>query len=204
MTPSIRTILVALLVSLLATVNARGQATDFSLDTSSLNCKIVGLDGKPLRGAKLVVYHLSSARAYDCTTTKKGECGLRDLPYGYHDVAVLGDDGLFVSDQVINIPPNTLFAATLTLHLAVDPSATRAFPGIPEQAVGQAVVAERLRGRAFWRSPRGIAILIGVAGVILLLLAGSGGDGSDDSTITEPEATPTSQALDMPYRPPQN
>jgi hypothetical protein len=204
MTACFRTILVALSASLLATATVHAQATDFSLDTSSLNCKIVGLDGKPVRGAKLVAYHLSSARPYQCETSKKGECGLRDLPYGYHDIAILSDDGLFVADQVINIPPNTLFAATLTLHVTVDPSLTRAFPGIAEQPVGHAVVAERLRGRAFWKSPRGIAILIGVAGVVLLLLAGSGGDDSDDSTITEPEASPISQALDMPYPQPQN
>ena len=117
------------------------------------------------RRATLLAYHLSSERLYTSDPSKSnGECKLRDVPYGYHDLAVQTDEGLFVATGVVNVPPNTTAVIVLTLHPAVSESAERGFPGSEEEAAGVAELLERLRGRAFWKSARGVAVLGGIGG----------------------------------------
>lgn len=181
-------VFVALLALVGAESTSAAQATDFATDTSSLVAKIVGTDGKPLEGVRLLAYHLSSERLYTSEPTKKnGECAMHDLPYGYHDLAVETPDGLYVSTQVVNIPPDSTAAVVLSLLAGGGAeSAPRSYPGSEIETVGMARLVEKLRGRAFWKSPRGIAVLAGSGGLLLLLLAGGGGGGDSAEVDVSP------------------
>lgn len=158
------------------------QPSDYGTDTSKLVCKILGADGKPAEGVRLEAYHLSSERLYVSAPTKaNGQCELTGLPYGYHDLAVETPAGLYVSSQVINIPPDGTASIVLTLLPLSATSPQRPFAGSEEVSTGEAKLVERIRGRAFWRSPRGIAVLAGSGGLALLLFAGGGGRSSSET-----------------------
>ena len=97
--------------------------------------------------------------------------------------AVETDEGLFAASTVLNLPPDSTGVVVLTLHPAVGESARRGFPGREgEDPAGLAEMLEKVRGRAFWKSARGVAVLAGGAGLLLLLLAG--GDSSSDEAIS--------------------
>lgn len=172
-----RAFLVVLLAFPWAGMVVRAQPTEHASDTSQIEGKILGIDGKPVPGARLLSYHLSSERLFTSEPTKaNGECQLPPLPFGYHDLAVETADGLFVGSQVVNLGPNAKVLVVLTLYPAAGEPTGRGYAGSEREPIGQAQVVERTRGRAFWRSPRGVAVLAGSGAAALLLLAGGGGD----------------------------
>jgi len=144
--------------------------------------KIQSADGKAVEGARVLVYHLSTEALFTSEPTGRGgDFKLSELPYGYFDVAVETPEGIYVADQVVNLPPSGKATASLSLTQFEDAGARppREFSGSEIQSVGWARVKEKLRGKAFWKSTAGIAILAGAGGVALLALASSGG--GDDS-----------------------
>lgn len=151
--------------------------------TSALAGKLIGPDGEPLAGAVLVAYHLSSEAVFRSEPTGRGgDYRIDGVPYGYFDLAIETADGLYVADQVVNVPPSG--KATLTLEVTATGVEARAFPGSDSPPSGIATVSKKLSGRDFWRSPKGVAIIAGGAGAALLLLAAGGG--SDDEPIASP------------------
>ncbi len=183
MSPPRRIFLVLALALLWAGTLALAHPIEHASDTSEIEGKILGIDGKPVPGARLLSYHLSSERLFTSEPTgTNGECLLEPLPFGYHDLAVETADGLFVGSQVVNIGPNAKVLVVLTLYPAAGEPTGRGYAGSEREPIGQAQVVERPRGRAFWRSPRGVAVLAGSGAVALLLLAGGGGDDENNAS----------------------
>ena len=157
--------------------------------TSKIKGKILDPEGKGrIRGARVLAFHLSSAQLFASETTDRGGgFEIRGLPYGYYDLAVEASDGLYPASQVINVPPSG--AATLVLTLASYEPATarfaRKFPTQDVEPSGLAEVRRKLRGREYWRSPGGVAILSGMGGVALLALA-AGSSPEVAATTTTP------------------
>jgi hypothetical protein len=142
------------------------------------------LAGEPLAGAKVLAYHLSTEELFISEPTSAGgQYIIAGLPYGYFDLAVESAEGIFVADQVFNVPPTGKSVLTFNLvpFSAGAPGTAddrRSFPGTEDDPVGVAQVEEKMKGADFWTSKAGIAILAGAGGTILLLLVGGGGDGS--------------------------
>ena len=155
--------------------------------TSKIRGKIVNRDGTGrIRGARVLAYHLSSSQLFVSEPTSKGRFEIRELPYGYYDLAVETTEGLYAASQVVNIAPSG--TATVVLTLAPFQPATaglaRKFPTRDVEPSGLAEVRRKLRGREYWRSPKGVAIIAGIGGVALLALAaGSGSEVSASVTI---------------------
>ena len=157
--------------------------------TSKLSGKVLAADGKTAAtGVRVIAYHLSTEQVFMSSTTGRGgDYSIADLPYGYFDLAVETADGLYVGNQVINLPPagkaGVIF--TLSSFTSGDPTG-RAFAGSEQDSVGMAQMREKLKGREFWRSPKGIAILAGSGGAALLAPAGggSGSSGGDDGSAS--------------------
>jgi len=152
--------------------------------TSQIAGTIRSADGKPVPGVRVMVYHLSTEQLFTSEPTNNGGgFSVQDLPYGYFDVAVETPEGVYVADQVVNLPPSGKVSATLQLAPYADTGAEppREFSGTDLESVGWARVKEKARGKAFWKSTAGIAILAGVGGIALLALALSGGDESSAS-----------------------
>ena len=115
-------------------------------------------------------------------TDKRGRFSIERLPYGWAEINVVTDQGGFLGDQALNLPPGSKVEIRLTLlprgdrpeswwterHL--EPPADLA----GEQVAGLAQSSQKLTGVEYWKSPTGIAILV-AAGVAALAVIASGG-----------------------------
>src|SRR5262245_9305091 len=143
-------------------------------------------DGKSAaKGVIVEVRPLSGGQAHRSSPTdRRGRFEIERLPYGWAEVLVVTDQGGFLGDQAINLPPGAKVEVKLTLlpredrpeswwserHL--EPPADLA----GEQVAGLAQSSQKLTGVEYWKSPTGIAILI-AAGVAALAVVASGGRG---------------------------
>ncbi len=154
--------------------------------TSRLSGKVSTAAGKaPASGTRVLAYHLSSETLYAAEVKGNGY-RLTELPYGYFDLAVeLPDGSVYVGNQVVNIPPAGKVAVSFSIVQSPG-SPSRDFPGTEQASAGQVKIQERLRGRDFWRSPRGIAILAGGGGAVLLAIASGGGSDSTAASVSTP------------------
>ena len=153
---------------------------------SILTGKIFGSDGTtPLSNAIVRAYHIESGKLYNSAPSdSSGSYTLSHLPYGYYDIAVETKEGLFVSTQAINIPPDTKIAVSFALtSFAESPKEWwegKEKPQIPatgKESSGIAKILEKKGGKAFWKSGKGVAtILLGSAAALGIAAAG-GGDG---------------------------
>jgi hypothetical protein len=189
--PSCRFVTSALLTALLlfpvGTVpRAHAQEEELPAGQAQLRGSISALDGSSVAGSTIIAYHLSSERVYKSTPIEaSGSFSIADLPYGYYDVAVQSTNGLFVADQVVNLPPSGKVSLNMTLSRGgTDESAPRGFPGADEAPVGVAMIDQKDKG-AFWKSAGGIAIIAGAGAVLLAAIALSGGD--DDEQPASPQ-----------------
>jgi hypothetical protein len=152
-------------------------------DPSRISGKIESTTGQPVVGATVMAYHLSTEQLYSSVPSgTDGEYELPTLPYGYFDLAVETEAGVFVGNQVINLAPASKAVVNFTTveYGSGDPSA-RSFPGTGDPSAGVARVQEKVTGRAFWTSAKGIAILTGGGAVALLALTASSDDEDDPS-----------------------
>ncbi len=161
-----------------------GETKAKSPGGSRLEGKVTGQDGKPIRGAAVAV------RLFDGETTwtsqpsdSKGRFRLEQLPYGWADLMVTTDDGVFLGDQAINLPPGTKVVVNFSLLSTADKPATwwtdrrveRPAGMTQDQLSGMAQSSQRLTGVEYWKSPGGIAVLVSVTVVALGLIAAGGG-----------------------------
>jgi hypothetical protein len=138
-----------------------------------------------VEGSTVLAYHLATEKLYTSAPIDgNGKFDLTGLPYGYYDVAVDTPQGLYASNQVLNVAPDAKFVANFTLvqHAGAQ-AASREFRGSEKAVVGIAQLEQKLSGTAFWSSPKGVAILAGAGGLALLLLA-SGDDEAPASPFT--------------------
>lgn len=174
------------LVMILALAGLQGAVANEP--ASKLAGKILGPGGQPLSGVQVVVYHLSTEQVFTSSPTDGGgKYELTNLPHGYFDVAVQTTDGLFVTDQVVNVP----FQGKATLSMTVETAAAgttttaRQFPGVDQPAVGVAKANSHAGGfKNFLRGPAGTAVIAGGGALTLLAIAGS--DSSDSSSPSTP------------------
>jgi len=151
-------------------------------EAGSLEGKVFGPDGKtPVSGAVVYAYHLDSDEVFASTDTDgKGRYTLKGLPLGWFDLFVRTEEGVFVANHVVNIPPKSKITASLTLKGYADESSwfsgnsRRAVPGLEEEATGVASLDRTAKGQSFWAKPAGIGIMIGGGALVVLgiLLAG--------------------------------
>jgi len=146
--------------------------------------------GKPVIGAVVHVYHLATETPFESGPTgSKGNFQLPFLPYGYYDLAIETPQGLFTGDEVAALRPKGKTVVTFTLReFTVADGAReddfRSFPGAEGEPVGTATVKKKPTGKEFWKSPKGIGIIGGIAGAALLAIAMSGDSEQDASPAT--------------------
>ena len=164
----------------------QAQETENPAGEAQLQGRISTMDGSSLAGATIIAYHLSSEQIFKSAAVDgAGNFSIEGLPYGYFDVAVQSPAGLYVADQVVNLPPSGKASLNMTLSPGgTDQSAPRGFPGADEAPVGVAMIDQKKKG-AFWKSAGGIAIIAGAGAVLLAAIALSGG--SDDEQPASPQ-----------------
>lgn len=169
-------------------------ASEASDEMASISGQVRGRDGRtPAVGAVVRVYHLSSERTFSSSpTTSNGKYEIPGLPYGYYDIAVEIPDGMFVADQVANVPPAGKVVLMLSLADFVPGAESddrRSFPGSDTEAAGVARVTTEAGKGSFWRRPAGIGVLVGGGGAALLAIASGG---SNNNQVTGPPVSPAS------------
>jgi hypothetical protein len=142
--------------------------------SAKITGKVVDSEGREVRGARVLAVHLSSSRVFSGEPSRgNGEYVVTGLPYGYYDLAVEVADEVYVSNRVVNLAPAGTAAVSFTL-VPFNPTTrglSRTHPGSDAETVGVAELRTKPKGREFWRSPKGVAIVSGVAGAALLAIA---------------------------------
>lgn len=165
-------------------------------EAGRLEGRVFGPDGKtPIAGAAVYAYHLDTDEIFTSTDTDgKGRYVIDGLPLGWFDLFVRTEQGVFVANHVVNIPPKSKISASFTLTDYDDEStwfsgtSRRSVPGLEEDATGVAALDRTAKGKSFWAKPAGIGLLIG-GGV--LVLAGIILAGDDSTEITASPSTTT-------------
>jgi len=151
---------------------------------SRLEGRVIGPDGKPVRGAIVTVRSLDGDASWSSLPADgRGRFRLQSLPYGWADLVVTTPHGEFLGDQAINLPPGTKVVVNFDLLETADKPAswwTDRRVEVPSgvdlaQVAGMAQSSQRLTGVEYWKSPGGIAILASVTVVALGLIAAGGG-----------------------------
>jgi hypothetical protein len=151
---------------------------------SQLEGQVFGPDGKPIRGAIVVVRTLEGDKSWASEPAdRRGRFNLQALPYGWVDLIVTTEKGDFLGDQAVNLPPGARVVVSFNLLETADKPASwwtdrrvEPPPGITVAEVGgMAQGSQKLTGVEYWKSPAGIAILISVGVVALAAIASGGG-----------------------------
>ena len=145
--------------------------------TSSIVGKLL-LGKRPIEGATVLAYHLATGTTYRSTpSTRSGKFELTGLEHGYYDIAIETADGLFVANQVVNVPPGGEAVARLELIPSAEAAESpREFPGAAEGTAGVAQMVDK----PFAKRPVGI-VLISFATVGAALAIGGGSSGGNPS-----------------------
>lgn len=147
--------------------------------------RVVDGDGRGVRNAVVVAYHVSGERRFVSPPTGgDGDYKLEKLPFGFFDIVVEVEGGVFVGDRALNLPPTGKAA----LNIAIAPfqpgtqQLSRDPPGSELEPEGVATVRAKPKGRDFWGTPKGVAILGTLGGAALLAIA-SGTDEEPSATV---------------------
>lgn len=186
-----RIIALALVAALAAPAYAADAATEKpehgpkSKGGSRLEGKILGFDGKPLRGAIVAVRSLNGGDTWSShPSSSKGRFHITSLPYGWADLIVKTDKGDFLGDQAINLPPGSKVVLNFSLLETADKPASwwtdrrvEAPTGSTlNQVAGMAQSSQKLTGVEYWKSPSGIAVIVSMAVIALGVVAAGGGN----------------------------
>jgi hypothetical protein len=151
---------------------------------SRLEGRVLGQDGKPVKGAVVTVRSLDADKTWSSSPSdRRGQFRVPSLPYGWADLVVTTAGGEFLGDQAINLPPGTKVVVNFGLLETADKPAswwTDRRVEVPsgvdlQQVAGMAQSSQRLTGIEYWKSPGGIAVLASVTVVALGLIAAGGG-----------------------------
>jgi len=152
---------------------------------SQLEGQVFGPDGKPVRGAVVVVRALEGTTSWvSLPSDRRGRFTLQGLPYGWADLIVTTEKGDFLGDQAVNLPPRTKVVVNFNLLETADkPESWWADRRVEPPAglsvaevAGMAQSSQKLIGVEYWKSPAGIAILVSVGVVALAAIASGGGE----------------------------
>lgn len=167
----------------------KGSGT--SLETARLSGKIFAADGKtPVEGAVVRLHFLDGDRVVESPgTDDDGEFEIEGLPHGYADLVVASGEDLFVGSRFVALPPSGKVRVRVSLARREDRSETWWAAKVPLElprgggsAAGIADLDTSLRGRDFWKSPAGIAVLAAAGGALLLAITIGGRDDDPDPT----------------------
>ena len=165
---------------------------------STLEGRIFAADGKTgVRGATLELRPLDgSATGTSAPTDSRGRFRIKGLEYGWAEIVVHTSDGQFLGDQAINLPPGRKISATFSVLQTADRPESwwkdrnvEPPPDLASSLSGMAAAQQRLTGVEYWKSPKGIAILI-AGGILALGLVAAGGSYTPPANAQPATQTP--------------
>ena len=134
--------------------------------------------GSAVAGAEVLAFRLEDERIYRATTSSNGSFLFEGLPFGYYDLAVQVGEDIYPAGDVINLTPRGKVIAKLRLIARADRPEefwneyqSRSFLGDPGEADGIARLQLNRKGREFWKTGKGIALISTIGGATLLAIA---------------------------------
>ena len=147
---------IAVFANVVSPVIAQSEDTPPTAATGEgkITGQVAVADNSAVVGATIIAYHLSTETVFRSEVTDgKSNFALGELPYGYYDLAVQTADGLFVADQVINVPPSGKASLSMTLSPEMTSDThPRGFAGLDQAATGVAQVETKGSAGGFWKS----------------------------------------------------
>lgn len=165
----------ALLIALVAPLSTRSAEGE---NSSTLVGKISSVTETGVTGATVVAYHLSTGEVVRSSPTgPKGRFEMTGLKHGYYDLAIETAQGLFVANQVVNLPPGGKAVANLRLVTAsIAGEGPRDFPGSDQPASGIAQLVKKGNKKIIgWAVAGGVGAALAIGG------GGSGGGAASPS-----------------------
>ncbi len=166
---------------------------NLTVGTARIEGRIVDVDGKPLGGAVVRACYLEGDASFASEATgHDGEYEIANLPPGYADLIVQTGEGFFLANQVLSFVPAGRIVANFALRKHAGeptspvPIGEQKGPACGTQSMlGSAEITQKSTLREFLRSPKGIALVAGSAGVLLVIAAAGGGNDSQASQFTQ-------------------
>ena len=135
--------------------------------------------GRTAAGAVVIAVHLDSGAIFKSPPTGAGgEFTIGDLPFGYYEFAIQADGVLHAARGVFNLEPSR--RAHLDFRLlgpeaqgrdaAAPEFGLSPVPGLGGPATGRAEIVGLQEGPPFFRTPAGIATIVGGSAILLLLV----------------------------------
>jgi hypothetical protein len=151
---------------------------------SRLVGQVRAADGKtPAKGVIVEVRPLNGGTSLrSAPSDRKGRFAIEGIPYGWAEVLVVTDAGGFLGDQALNLPPGKKVEITLALLTLADRPESwwterhlEPPADLPaDRVAGLAQSSQKLTGVEYWKSPTGLAILIGASVAALAVIAAGG------------------------------
>ena len=150
-----------------------------------------------IANAEVLAFRLEDQKIYRTTTTANGSFLFEGMPYGYYDLAVQVGEDVYPAGDVINLTPNGKVIATLRLIAREDRPdefwneyRSRSFLGETSESDGVARLQLKRKGRDFWRTGKGIAIISTIGGATLLAIAVNDNSTPQSASPINPVPTP--------------
>jgi hypothetical protein len=189
-------LLAALLLALPASVLPALAQDAREPGQGALRGKIFEEDAKtPVGAATVRAVHLDTNEVFEgAPTTADGKYEVAGLPYGYYNLIVETPAGLYLSNRILNVPPEKKVEASFMLTESrpeekewweAEPS--RRVPGMDRPPDGVARIIEKRDTGSFWKSGKGIAVMVGGGALIVGALVLT----ADDSTSSETPESPS-------------
>ena len=160
---------------------------------SVIRGKVFESDRKtPIAGVAAKAIHLETEEIFESRPSESnGRYRIIGLPQGHFDLVFESTEGIFLSNRVIVVPPSGKVTASFALTIKPrkrewwEPEPRRVIPGTDQKPDGVARIRERNRTKSFWKSRKGIAVLVG-SGTLVAILVFDTGDGRETASPSSP------------------
>ena len=186
---SVLIVVLVMAVCPLATAAGPAQSLGPVPGDAELAGEITTGDGSPAAGARVRIMLMDHPEtAQEFTTDSNGRFGFEALVHGYYRIAVEHDGQVFAGNRILMVPPGREVEANFQLTefdlqddlLGLGPSTQ--VPGMAKAASGVARLEERIgpSGWAWFRTGKGVAVLVGGGALLVAALIALSESGNDN------------------------
>jgi len=153
---------------------------------AELRGRILGPDRKTgLSGGRVVLIPRGGEALSSAPSDAKGRYSLSGIPPGTYRLAVSTDEGSYILETEVGITSSHDFSIDLATVPAEGASASISGLDVPPRGFAYMVQGQKTGGGGtFWRSPKGIILLVASAGAVALILSHSNSSDNGEQPVS--------------------